>query len=186
MSVANTITEFKTESKKSLEHLISEFAKLQTGRASSVLVEDLQVEVYGATQPIKALAQISIPEARTISIKPWDKGSLKGIEEAVKHSGMSLNPINNGESILINLPQLTEENRRELVKLVHKFAEEARVTVRQSRQKAHKNFKSLESSDEITEDEAKSADKQLQSAVDNMNKEIDAASKKKEEEVMKV
>jgi len=186
MSVSNTIAEFKTDSQKAIDHLKSEFAKLQTGRASSVLVEDLAVEVYGASQPIKALAQITIPESRTISIKPWDKGSLKGIEDAVRNAGMSLNPINNGESILINLPQLTEENRRGLVKLVHKFAEDAKVTIRQERQKAHKTFKRLETDDEITEDEAKGADKKLQDAVDDANKQVDEMTKKKEEEVMKV
>lgn len=186
MSVDQNISEFKSEAQKAIDHLKAEFAKLQTGRASSILVEDLQVEVYGAMQPMKAVAQISIPEPRTIHIKPWDKSSLKGIEDAVNNSGMSLNPINNGDAIIINLPQLTEERRKELVKIVHRLSEECKVTIRQARQKAHKAFKTMEENDEITKDEVVGADKRLQTAVDDANNQVDELTNKKEEEVMKV
>jgi ribosome recycling factor len=186
MSADSHISEFKNEAQKALDHLKGEFGKLQTGRASSILVEDLQVDVYGSMQPVKAVGQITIPESRTISIKPWDKGTLGAIETAIKNADLSLNPINNGESILINLPQLTEERRRELVKLVHKLAEETKVTIRQARQKAHKAFKTMEENDELTKDDVTGSEKKLQTAVDEANKATDELSKKKEEEVMTV
>lgn len=186
MSVDSHISEFKNEADKALEHLKGEFGKLQTGRASSILVEDLPVDVYGSSQPVKAVGQITIPESRTISIKPWDKSTLGAIETAIKNAGMSLNPINNGESILINLPQLTEERRKELVKLVHKLAEETKVTIRLARQKAQKSFKNMEDNDELTKDDVTGAEKRLQSAVDEANKSVEEVTKKKEEEVMKV
>lgn len=180
------ISEAKSEFSKALAFLKSEFVKLQTGRASAALVENIQIEAYGAHQPLKNMAQINIPEPRTISIKPWDKGVMGAIESSIKNSGMGLNPINNGEMILINLPQLTEERRKELVKIVHKLAEDAKISVRQARQYAHQKFKEMEQSSEITEDDQTALEKRLQTAVDEANKDIEEAAKHKEEEVMKV
>lgn len=186
MTTDQLINEAKAEFDKAITYLKSELAKLQTGRASSVLVEDIQVDAYGSVQPIKSLAQVTIPEARSIMIKPWDKSLLGEIEKAILGQNIGLNPNNNGESLIINLPALTEERRRDLVKVVHKYAEEARISIRQSRQHAHQKFKSMESNDEITEDDKTSAEKKLQVSVDKANGEVDEVSKKKEEEVMKV
>jgi ribosome recycling factor len=186
MTTDQLIKDAKAEFEKAISYLRSEYSKLQTGRASSVLVEDVPVDAYGSTQPIKSLAQITIPEPRSIMIKPWDKGLLGEIEKAILGQNLGLNPNNSGESLIINLPVLTEERRRDLVKLVHKFAEDAKISIRQARQHAHQKFKSMESNDEITEDDKITAEKRLQDAVDAANSDVEAASKKKEEEVMKV
>lgn len=186
MSVDITINEAKQEFLKAVEFLKDEFSKLQIGRASSVLVENIMVEAYGGFQQLKGVAQITIPEARTISIKAWDKTLLKAIETAIIKADLGLNPNNNGESILLNIPPLTEERRKEIVKVVHKLAEESKIVVRQARQKAHQRFKDLENKDEISEDEAASAEKKLQTQVDEVNKTIEDLAKKKESEVLTV
>ncbi len=177
------ISDAKKEFDKALEYLKAEFGKLQTGRASAVLVEDIPVDAYGQTQPLKSLAQINIPEQRSISIRPWDKGLLKDIETAIKQHDQGLNPMNNGEMISINLPQLTEERRKDLVKIVHKLAEDCKITVRQARQTAHQKFKDM---DELTEDDKTGSEKKLQSSVDDANGSIEEMVKKKEGEVMTV
>jgi len=176
----------KVEFDKAIEFLKSEFAKLQTGRASAILVEDIMVEAYGSMQPLKNLAQINIPEVRSIFIKPWDKGVLRSIEIAITNSGQGFNPNNNGEAIILNLPQLTEERRKELSKMVGKLAEECRITIRQARQVAHQQINDAEESKEITEDERDGANDRLQEMVNEANKSVDEMAKKKEEEVMKV
>lgn len=186
MTVDSQISEAKALFTKTQEHLKEEYSKLQIGRASSALIENIMVEAYGGSQQMKALAQITIPESRTISIKAWDKALLKNIENAIIAANIGLNPSNNGESILLNIPALTEERRRDVVKVVHKLAEEAKIAVRQMRQKAHQKFKDMEKNDEISEDEATSAEKRLQTAVDEANKAIEDLSKKKEEEVLTI
>jgi ribosome recycling factor len=186
MTTDQLISEAKSEFDKAMTYLKSELSKLQTGRASSALFEDIQVDAYGTNQPIKSLAQITIPESRSIMIKPWDKGLLGAIEKAILAENLGLNPNNSGENLIINLPALTEERRRDLAKYVHKFAEDAKISVRQARQNAHQKFKSLESSDDITEDDKLSAEKKLQVSVDKANNDIDEMVKAKEAEIMKV
>ncbi len=186
MSVDTVINEAQNDFAKAVEFLKDEFSKLQIGRASSILVENIMVEAYGGMQQLKALAQITIPESRTISIKAWDKTILKAIETAIMKADIGLNPNNNGESILLNIPTLTEERRKDIVKVVHKLTEDAKIVIRQVRQKAHQKFKDFESSDEISEDEAKSAEKRLQAQVDEANKTVEDLAKKKETEVMTV
>lgn len=185
-SIDLVISEAKNDFAKAIEHLKEEFTKFQTGRASTVLVENIMVEAYGAAQPIKGVAQINIPEARSIQIKPWDKSMLKNIETSIRNSDLGLNPINNGENILINLPMLTEERRKDLVKLVGKAAEEARIAIRQVRQKSMQKFKDMEKKEEISEDQVIVSEKKLQTVVDDYNKQIDELADKKEHEVMTV
>lgn len=186
MTVDSLINEAKNDFNKAVEHLKEEFSRLQIGRASSALVETIMVEAYGGTQQLKALAQITIPESRTISINSWDKSLLKNIETAISAANIGLNPNNNGESILLNIPSLNEERRRDIVKVVYKLAEDAKIVVRQSRQKAHQKFKDMEKADEISEDESKGAEKRLQTAVDEANKNIEDTAKKKESEVLTI
>ena len=171
---------------KALKHLKEEFSRLQVGRANPSLVEHLMVEAYGGQQPIKNLASINVPEARSLSIQPWDKSVLAAIEKAILVSGLGLNPINNGAALLINIPSLTEERRKELVKIVNKLSEEARISIRAARQTAHDKFKSLKQEKQITEDEATGAEKKLQDKVDEYNKKVADAAKAKEEAVMTV
>lgn len=171
---------------KVLSHLHDEFGKLQIGRASTGLVETLTVEAYGAVQPIKAVASISVPDARSIQIQPWDKSMLPAIEKAVQNSDLNLNPINNGNSILLNIPPLTEERRRDLVKIVGRLAEEAKISVRNVRHDAMSTYKRLEHEGDMTEDDRTRAEKQLQERVDKANEEIVELAKQKEEAIMTI
>ena len=186
MSTQPVLDTAKAEFKKTLEHLKSDYSKLQIGRASATLIEDVKVEAYGTLQPLKAVATISCPDAKTIQIQPWDKANLSKIETAIKISGLNFNPINDGTYVRIGIPPLTEERRAELTKLVHKMAEEARIAIRSARQAAHESFKKLESEKKISEDENRLADKNLQNEVDKANKEIEDLAKVKEDDIMKI
>lgn len=171
---------------KTIAHLKTEFSKLQIGRATPALVEDLKIEAYGSLQLLKAVASISIPEPKTICIQPWDKSNIALIEKAIYASQLGLAPTNNGVSVIITLPPLTEERRLELVKVVFKLAEEARITIRNVRQVAHTAFKTMENSKEIGEDERVRSEKELQVKVDEYNKKVDEAAKAKEADIMKI
>lgn len=186
MSVQDAISKAEGEFEKAISHLKDEFGRLQVGRANSALVENVNIDVYGAVQPLKAVASISIPEPRTIQIQPWDRGNLAAIEKAIVGIGTGLNPVNDGTFVRINIPPLTEERRKDLSKHVHKLAEDARITVRNSRQEAHNHFKQLKSNSDITEDDLRDADKKLQEKVDDTNKKIDETAKSKEQDVMTV
>ena len=186
MSTQPVIDTARVEFKKTVNHLKESFSKLQIGRASTTLIEDVKVEAYGTLQPLKAVASVSCPDAKTIQIQPWDKSNLSHIENAIKLSGLNLNPINDGQYVRISIPALTEERRAELTKIVHKMAEEARIAVRASRQTAHEAFKKLESDKKISEDENHGADKKLQDEVDKANKELEDIAKAKEHDIMTI
>lgn len=175
------LSTFQKEAEKALAHLHAEFGQLQTGRANAALVEHLEVEAYGQRMNLKAVAGISIADARTIVIQPWDAGVLQSIEKAIQQSSIGINPMNDGIVIRLTLPQMTEERRKDLQKIVHKLSEEARISVRQHRQKVHDQLK-----EEKDETLRKTLQDQLQKEVDRMNEKIDEARKKKEEEVMKI
>lgn len=176
----------QTDLTKVFEHLKGEYARLQVGRASAALVDALMVDAYGSKQPLKAVASISVPDARTVQIQPWDKSQLAAIEKAVQQSDLNLNPVNDGAFIRLNLPPLTEERRKDLSKVVHRLAEESRISVRNVRQKAHDKVKEMEKNKELTEDQVKSFQKKLQDKVDATNLEIEKMSKSKENDIMTV
>lgn len=184
--IDSTIAKASTEFNKALEHLREQFGRLQIGRASAALVENIPVEVYGATQPIKAVASIVIPDPRTIQIQPWDKGNLAAIEKGIVGTGIGLNPINDGVVVRINIPPLTEERRRELTKHVHKLAEDERIVIRNVRQDANNAFKQAKANNAITEDDMHFGEKKVQEKVDEVNKKIDEMAKSKENEVMTI
>lgn len=181
-----TIDACVAEFDKTLLHLKDEFSRLQVGRANPALVESVMVEAYGSTQPLKNLANISVPDPKTLQIQPWDKSVMASVEKAIMQANLGLNPVNNGVALLVNIPPLTEERRRELVKVVHQLAEEARISIRNARQVAHAKFKAQAQSKEITEDEATGAEKRLQAKVDDYNGKVAEAAKAKEDAVMKV
>ena len=185
-SMDNTIAQAVQDFQKAIEHLKNEFTRLQVGRANASLVESVNVDVYGVSQPVKAIATISIPDPRTIQIQPWDKSNLAPIEKAIVGIGTGLNPVNDGICVRIAIPPLTEERRVDLTKHVKKLAEEARITVRNSRQDAHNAFKKLKGDGDFTEDDLRDADKKLQGKVDDVNKQIDDLAKSKEDDVMTV
>jgi ribosome recycling factor len=184
--VKDLIDKKKTDFEKAVEHFKEEIGQLRTGRASASLVDSLTVDYYGSKSPLKQVASVNIPEPRTIVISPWDKDNLVNIEKAVRESQLNLNPMNDGQVIRINLPALTEERRKELVKLLNQKAEEARVSVRKSREATWDEIQSLEASGKIGEDDKFSGKEKLQKVVDEYNSKIEEIREKKEGEIMTV
>jgi len=180
------LQQFVAKGQAAVDHLHQEFAKIQTGRANPALVEGLMVESYGTKMPLKSLANITIPDAHSIAIQPWDRGQIANVEKAIRESSLGLNPMNNGLAIHLNLPPLTEERRKELVKVVGKYAEEAKITLRNARHEALDSLKELEKNKEIGEDLLLTNEKEVQRHVDELNLQIEESAKKKEKEVMTV
>ena len=180
------IDQAKIQLEKALHHLEWEFGKLQMGRATPALVEDVMIEQYGSMQPLKNSASLNILDPQTLSIAPWDKALIHPIAKAITDAWIGLNPQAMADSILIRVPQLTEERRKDMVKIVKKFAEEAKVSVRNVRGDFMKQIKKQETEKDISEDTAKDMESNLQKIIDEGNKTIEEAAKRKEEEVMKV
>lgn len=171
---------------KSVDLLRQELTHIRTGKASIGLVEPLKVEVYGSEMPLSQVASVSTPDPRTIVIQPWDKTALSAIEKAIQKSDLGLNPANDGALIRLVLPPLTEDRRRELVKLVKKYTEEAKVAIRNVRRDANEHLKRLEKSHEISEDECHKAQQKTQEATDKHIKEMDHLFELKEKEILEV
>ncbi len=176
----------KQNIEKALHHLESEFGKLQLGRANPALIEDIRVEQYWSLQPIKNWASINVLDSQTLSIAPWDKTLIHTIAKAISDAGIGLNPQTMADSVLIKVPALTEERRKEIVKVVRKCAELSIVSIRTIRSDIHKAIKKHENDKEISEDMAKDMENDLQKLIDDANKQIEEAAKKKEADVMKV
>ncbi len=172
--------------KKAIHHLEMEFAKLQLGRANPAMVEDIRVEQYGSLQPIKNCASISLLDNFTLTIQPWDKTLLHAIAKAISDEGLGLNPQGMWDSVLIKVPPMTEEKRRDATKIAKNMAEEAKVGVRNARGESLKDIQSAEKAKTISEDVLKSEEKELQKLVDDANKKIDELYKKKETDIMKI
>ena len=177
-------TNFKMN--KTIELLRADLATVRAGRATPSLLEKVFVYYYGTPTPVSQVASVTVPEPRIIVIQPWEKTLLKDIEKAIMKSDLGLNPNNDGTVIRLNLPQLTEERRKELVKVVHKKSEDCRVVIRNVRREANDSIKKIEKAKEITEDEAKKATDEMQKTTDKFIKEIDAIMAHKEKEVMEV
>lgn len=169
-----------------IAHLKQEYAKLQMGRASAALFEDVHVDAYGTQTPLKGVASVTIPDARTVLIQPWDRSLMGAIEKAILAANIGVTPTNDGLHIRINMPPLTEERRKDLVKVVYQIAEQSKISIRAGRSAAHTGFKVLEDKKEITEDERRHAEKMLQEKVDAVNKMIEEISKKKEQDIMTI
>lgn len=180
------INKIKPELEKVLDHYKGELSKLRTGRASTSLVEDLEADCYGQLMPIKQLATISLPEPRSVLIQPWDKSVLQAIEKAISSSNLNLNPIVDGISVRIQLPQMTEENRKNLVKILKEKMEEARISVRRWRESAWEEIQEGFKKGEIREDDKFRGKDDLQKVIDEYNEKIEATGNKKEEEIMTV
>ena len=171
---------------KSIDAYRRELSKVRTGRASLSLVDGLKVEAYGSQQPLNQVATLTIPESRMIAIQPWDPQMLSAIEKAVFKSDLGLNPVNDGKIIRINIPQLTEERRKELVKQVKKVSEEYRVAVRNCRREAIDALKKQKNNKEIAEDDLFKLQDEAQKKTDHFIKTIDETMAEKEKEVMEV
>jgi ribosome recycling factor len=172
--------------KKSLQALHDEFKTLRGSRASQALFEKIRVDYYGQKVPINQVATISIPEARQVIIQPWDRSVLGEIEKAIQKSELSVNPNNDGKVIRINIPPLTEDRRKELVKLTKNMAESARVAIRNHRRDANEEIKKAQTSSELSEDEAKKATDEIQKLTDRNIEEVNKLLEAKEKEILEV
>ena len=163
-----------------------DFAAVRTGRANPAILDRVSVDYYGTATPITQLATVSVPEPRLITIQPWDRSVHKEIERAILQSDLGLTPVNDGQIIRLAIPPLTEERRKELARLVRKEAEDKRVAVRNIRRDTNEQLKTMQKNGEISEDEAKRAEKQTQELTDKYIKEIDALLQAKEQEIMEI
>ncbi|MCK4635473.1 MAG: ribosome recycling factor [Candidatus Moranbacteria bacterium] len=180
------IEDNKSRMDDNIDHLNKEFSKLRTGRANPALVEEISVNYYGTATPLKQVANISIPEARQIVIQPWDKAAMDDIETAINNADIGVTPSNDGDSLRITLPPMTEENRKDLVKVLNNIAEESRVTVRNIREDVWKSIQEAEKNGEIAEDDKFAGKDALQKVVDEYNDKIESLRKQKEDDVMTV
>lgn len=171
---------------RSVAALKEEFGGLRTGRANAGLLEPVRVEAYGSASPLTAVAAISVPEPRMISVNVWDKGMVVAVEKAIRNANLGLNPIVDGQTLRIPVPPLTEERRKDLVKLAGKYAEQQKISVRNVRRDANDDLKKAEKAGEISQDEQKKMETEVQKDTDAAIKRIDEALKTKEQEIMQV
>lgn len=172
--------------KKTIDALEREYKSIRAGRATATVLERITVDYYGVPTPVHQMAAISVPEARTLIIQPWDASTLKEIEKAILTSDIGINPQNDGKIIRLNFPPLTEERRKEIVKDVHKKAEDAKIAIRNLRRSALDDLKSLKKNNQITEDDESNGEKKIQNLTDKFCKEIDSISALKEKEIMEI
>ncbi|MCL1985265.1 MAG: ribosome recycling factor [Betaproteobacteria bacterium] len=179
---------FDTEDRmeKALASLERDFAKLRTGRASTALVDGIKVDYYGTSTLINQMASVAVPDSRTVTIQPWDRGAFALVEKAILKSDLGLTPANDGKIIRISIPALTEERRKELVKISRKYTEEAKVAMRNVRRDANDNLKKLEKGKNITEDELKKAGDDVQKLTDKFVTKCDERCQAKEKEIMEL
>lgn len=180
------ITNAEERMKKSVEVFRHELAGMKAGRATPALLDKLRVDAYGSPVPVNNVANIEVPDSRTLVIKPWDRTMIKAIEKAILTSDLGLNPNNDGVVIRLSIPTMTEDRRKEMVKLVHKRTEEERVTIRNIRRDANDQVKKAEKEKSISEDESKRAQDEIQKLTDKYVKEADHVMNLKEKEIMEV
>jgi len=184
--IKDALKEAELKMKASMQALEEELARIRTGRASPALIEKMPIEYYGTPTPLQQLASISVPEPRQLLIKPYDASALKDIEKSILSSDLGLTPNNDGKAIRLNLPPLTEERRRDLVKVVSTRVEEARVSVRNIRRDTIKDMREFEEEKLISEDDLQRGEKEIQDLIDNFIEEINDIGETKEKEIMEV
>ena len=180
------INDLKRRMEGALSSLKTEFQGLRTGRANAGLLDTIEVDAYGSTVPLNQVGSVSVPEPRMLMITAWDKGVIVSIEKAIRNSQLGLNPIVDGQTIRLPIPPLNEERRKELVKLAGKYAETARVAIRNVRRDGNEELKKLEKDKKIGEDEHKKQSTLVQEATDSFDKQVDTKLKAKEEGIMQV
>ncbi|MBF0447146.1 MAG: ribosome recycling factor [Magnetococcales bacterium] len=182
----NHLKEIRQRMSKSLDAFKVELSTIRTGRATTSLLDHVMVEVYGSPTPINQVAALNVPEARMITVQPWDKGTLKAIEKGIRDAGLGLNPMSDGVLIRVPLPELTEERRRDLVKIVNKYGEQSKVVMRNIRRDGIDLFKKMEKNKEISQDDLRQLEKQIQELTDASIKQVDEVMAHKEADVMQV
>lgn len=180
------LKDYDVKMQKTVDVVVSDFASVRAGRANAAVLDKIAVDYYGSATPINQVAAISSPDPRSLLIKPWDGSLLKAIEKAIQTSDLGINPQNDGSSIRLSFPQLTEERRKELTKQVRKYGEEGKVALRNIRRDAMEDFKKKKKASELTEDDLKQLEKELQDLTDKRCKDIDELTAKKEQELMAV
>ena len=176
----------KTKMGKTVNALVTEYGAIRAGRANPQILDKIQVDYYGTPTPINQLASVAVAEARVLTIQPWDKSVLKAIEKAIQTSEIGINPQNDGTMIRLTFPPLTEDRRKELVKDIQKIGENSKVAIRSIRRDCLEKLKSMKKNSEITEDDLKDGEKEIQKITDGYIKEIDDISDKKQKEIMSV
>ena len=179
-------TEYKRKMTKTIEVLKSQYATVRAGRANAAVLDQISVEYYGVDTPLNQVGTIAVPDPRTITIQPWDGSLLKAIEKAIQASDLGINPQNDGRLIRLSFPQLTEERRKDLVKQVKKYSEDGKVAIRNIRRDALDDFKALKKAGELTEDDLKNAEKEMQKLTDDFIKEVDKVTEAKEKELYEI
>ena len=169
-----------------IDHLIDEYKTIRAGRANAAVLEKVTVDYYGVPTPINQLAAISVPEARTLVIQPYDASSLRGIEKSIQMSDIGINPQNDGKIIRLIFPPLTEDKRKEIAKDISHIAEDSKVQVRNVRRDTIEKLKQMKKAGDLTEDDLKEAEKKVQKSTDNFIKEIDKVTEKKKKEIMEI
>ena len=177
---------YEEKMSKSIDSVSADFASVRAGRANASVLDRIMVDYYGSPTPIQQIASITSPDPRSLVIQPWDSSAVKLIKKAIETSDLGINPQDDGRSLRLAFPQLTEERRKELVKQIHKYGENGKVAIRNIRRDAMDYFKKMEKKSEITEDELKAAEKDLQKMTDDSCKKIDELLAKKEKELMAV
>lgn len=180
------LKDLETRMQAAVDVLTREFAGVRTGRANAALLDGVRVEAYGVLTPINQMASVSVPDPRTIVIQPWDASQLKEIEKGILKSDLGLTPSNDGKVIRLTMPTLTEERRKQLAKAVGKFAEDARVAIRNVRREANDKLKALAKDKKVSEDEERRGHDQIQKATDRFTARVEELAKKKEQEVLTV
>lgn len=178
--------EARAQMEKALDAMRREFSGVRTGKASPALLDMVRVDAYGSKMPLNQVASVSAPEPRMLIVQPWDKGLVAVVEKAIRNAELGLNPATDGGVIRVPIPALNEERRKEMVRMVHKLAEEGRVAVRHARQEANKSLKQQQSDSELSEDDARRQMDEVQKLTDEYIGKIDHLLKAKEEEVMEV
>lgn len=176
--------EYVEKMKKTLEVVVSDFASVRAGRATPAVLDKISIDYYGTLTPLHQVATISSPDPRTLMIQPWDASLVKAIEKAIQTSDLGINPQNDGKGIRLNFPQLTEERRRDLTKQVRKYGENGKIAIRNIRREAMEKYKAMKKKSEITEDDLKEYEKDMQEFTDKYCKELDVITSKKESELM--
>lgn len=180
------LVEFDTKMTKTMNNMRGEFSSIRAGRANPAVLDKIRVDYYGTPTPINQMAAVSVSEARILVIQPWDKSSMKAIEKAIQTSDIGINPTNDGVVLRITFPPLTEERRKELCKSVRKLAEDAKVAVRAIRRDANDKFKAMKKNSEITEDDQKAYEADVQKLTDQYCKDIDTEAAAKEKEILEL
>src|SRR3954469_18684395 len=184
MTTTVDITDLKRRMHGAVEALRHDLGGLRTGRASTALVEPIQVEVYGANMPLNQVATISVPEPRMLSVQVWDRSNVGPVEKAIRNAGLGINPIVDGQNIRLPIPDLTEDRRKELAKLAHQYAEKARIAVRNVRRDGMDALKTDENKKEISEDERKRSEAEVQKLTDEIVKAVDEVLTAKDKEIL--